>query len=73
MGAGHAEHLRVPAAARARFASRADDRAARHAARPGSARFGQVAEALGDRIRADDEQVHHVAVIAAELSRVSST
>ncbi|MFI1455698.1 hypothetical protein [Streptomyces roseus] len=42
-GAGHGEHLRVPGAARARFASRAGDRAARHAARPGSARFGQVA------------------------------
>lgn len=37
---------------------------------PGLAQVGQCAEALGDRIVADDAQVDHVEVVAAELAQV---
>lgn len=37
---------------------------------PGVAELGQCAEALGDRIRSDDAQVHHIEVIPAELAQV---
>ncbi|KEF08404.1 hypothetical protein ADK78_05640 [Kitasatospora aureofaciens] len=36
----------------------------------GRAQFGECAEAFGDGIDADDAQVHHVQVVAAELARV---
>ena len=36
----------------------------------GLAQVGQCAEVLGDGVRADDAQVHHVEVVAAELAQV---